>query len=179
MNNGHWVAFLRGINLGNRTVRMEELRRVFQEGGFSRVATILASGNVLFSSAHPPDAQHVAQMLETAFGFPVAVVLRSLDQLQKMVASDPFAGWEADRNTKFYATFSSAPLAGALDALEADPADFQLVRVDEKDYFCVAFRQPSGRFGAGMDRLERRFPGQTITTRNWNTVHRIMKKALS
>ena len=177
MNKGQWVAFLRGINLGGRTVRMEELCRAFQQAGFTRVASVLASGNILFSSDPPPDAQQISLVLEKAFGFPIDVVLRSLDQLQAMVASDPFAGWEADRNTKFYVTFSSAPLAGALDALEADPADFQLVRVDEKDYFCVAFRQPSGRFGAGMDRLERRFSDQTITTRNWNTIHRIMKKA--
>lgn len=44
------AAFLRGINLGNRRLKMDELRAVFEELGYSGVDTFLASGNVVFEA---------------------------------------------------------------------------------------------------------------------------------
>ena len=46
---GDYIAFLRGINLGRRRVKMDELRGFFEQLKFTRVATFIASGNVLFS----------------------------------------------------------------------------------------------------------------------------------
>ena len=45
-----YVAFLRGINLGKRRPPMSELKRLFEELGFTNVATFIASGNVLFET---------------------------------------------------------------------------------------------------------------------------------
>jgi len=46
-----FVAFLRAINVGGgRTVKMQFLRHVFESLGFSRVATFIANGNVLFET---------------------------------------------------------------------------------------------------------------------------------
>ena len=39
-----YAAFLRGVNLGKRTVKSAELRAAFEELGFSDVKTLLASG---------------------------------------------------------------------------------------------------------------------------------------
>ena len=43
-------AFLRAINVGGRTVKMERLRREFEFLGFSGVDTFIASGNVIFEA---------------------------------------------------------------------------------------------------------------------------------
>ena len=43
-----YVAFLRGINLGNRRVKSPELIAHFEAMGFEDVATFRASGNVVF-----------------------------------------------------------------------------------------------------------------------------------
>ena len=43
-----YVAFLRGMNLGNRRLKNEELRGEFEALGFAEVATFRASGNVIF-----------------------------------------------------------------------------------------------------------------------------------
>src|SRR5664279_4431764 len=45
-----YVAFLRGINLGNRRVKMADLARLFEEMEFGAVSTFIASGNVLFEN---------------------------------------------------------------------------------------------------------------------------------
>ncbi len=45
-----YVAFLRGMNLGNRRIKNEELRAEFEAMGFEEVATFRASGNVIFAA---------------------------------------------------------------------------------------------------------------------------------
>lgn len=47
----HYVALLRGINLGNRRLKMDRLRELFEATGFRDVATFIASGNVVFENA--------------------------------------------------------------------------------------------------------------------------------
>ena len=45
-----YAAFLRGVNLGKRTVKSAELKAAFEALGFENVKTLLASGNVLFDT---------------------------------------------------------------------------------------------------------------------------------
>jgi len=49
-----YVALLRGINLGGHTVKMDRLKKLFEELGLKNVETFIASGNVIFESAHGP-----------------------------------------------------------------------------------------------------------------------------
>ena len=51
-----YIAFLRAINVGGRTVKMDELRTLFAAMGFAGVATFIASGNVIFAADHPDAA---------------------------------------------------------------------------------------------------------------------------
>jgi uncharacterized protein (DUF1697 family) len=46
-----FIAFLRAVNVGGgRTVKMQSLRQVFKSLDFSKVATFIASGNVVFET---------------------------------------------------------------------------------------------------------------------------------
>src|SRR6185437_15019893 len=56
------AAFLRGVNLGKRTVRSADLVAAFGEMGFSNAKTLIASGNVLFDADTEKnlDEQYVA-----------------------------------------------------------------------------------------------------------------------
>jgi len=45
-----YIAFLRAINVGGHTVKMDHLRSLFEALGFSNVETFIASGNVIFES---------------------------------------------------------------------------------------------------------------------------------
>ena len=40
-----YIAFLRAINVGGHTVKMDQLRALFEELGLSNVETFIASGN--------------------------------------------------------------------------------------------------------------------------------------
>lgn len=69
-----YVAFLRGINLGKRRVKMDHLRDLFEKMGFTAVSTYIASGNVLFSSTSRSSSKLevlIEKELESALGHAV------------------------------------------------------------------------------------------------------------
>lgn len=172
-----YVAFLRGINLGKRNVKMDELRKAFADLGLENAQTLIASGNVLFDSAKSPDVAKIEKGLENHFGFAIGTVIRSIVQLQDLIDSAPFADYDPELDVKYYVSFAAGPIGGRLDEAASVPDDFDLVRVDDKEFFAVAYRKPDGRYGSSMIVLEKRFKDLTITSRNWNTVQRMVAKA--
>jgi len=89
----HYVALLRGINVGGRNpVPMKVLVPCVEAGGYARVTTYIQSGNVLFT-ADQTDARAIEvdleQRINAHFGFPVPVVVRSAAQMQATVKSAP------------------------------------------------------------------------------------------
>ena len=92
---GCYVAFLRGMNLGGRRIKNEELRRHFEQMGFEEVATFRASGNVVFSSpgreAETKLARRVEAELDARLGYDVPVFLRSIEEVAAIAAQEPFA----------------------------------------------------------------------------------------
>lgn len=90
----HHVAFLRGMNLGRRRIKNEELRRHFEEMGFEEVATFRASGNVIFATpqreAEAKLAGRIEAKLEERLGYEVQVFLRSGEEVVAVAARQPF-----------------------------------------------------------------------------------------
>jgi uncharacterized protein (DUF1697 family) len=77
----HYVAFLRGINVGgNNKIGMDELRQAFVSAGFANVKTVLATGNVIFESkkADAGLAQAIEQDIKKSFGIDASVILRTV-----------------------------------------------------------------------------------------------------
>jgi uncharacterized protein (DUF1697 family) len=89
-----YVAFLRGMNLGGRRIKNEELRRRFVEMGFEEVSTFRASGNVIFApskrEAEPKLAARVEAELGERLGYEVPVFLRSDEEVAAVAAQEPF-----------------------------------------------------------------------------------------
>jgi uncharacterized protein (DUF1697 family) len=89
-----YVAFLRGMNLGNRRIKNEELRGHFEAMGFEEVATFRASGNVIFATpkreAEAKLATRVEAELDERLGYDVPVFLRSDEEIAAIAARKPF-----------------------------------------------------------------------------------------
>lgn len=88
-----YVAFLRGMNLGNRRIKNDELRRCFEELGMADVACFRASGNVIFDSKRV-GAEELTGRIEAglagSLGYEVPVFLRGDDELRAVAAHEPF-----------------------------------------------------------------------------------------
>jgi uncharacterized protein (DUF1697 family) len=164
-------AFLRGVNLGKRTVKSAELKAAFEAMGLTDVKTLLASGNVLFDSKPGKSLQaKIENGLAEAFGFPVGTVLRSMDELEAMVAADPFKGEVESEAQKLYVMLFAEDLPKGL-ALKGVPNDYVFPRVTAREVFMIGYRKPDGTYSAGLIGIEKQFPkGLLVTTRNWNTI---------
>jgi uncharacterized protein (DUF1697 family) len=89
-----YIALLRGINVGGKNmIKMAGLKQMFEAMGLSRVQTYIQSGNVLFESNEDekPLRKRIEHEIETVFGFTVSVILRTSEELNRIVANCPFS----------------------------------------------------------------------------------------
>lgn len=117
------VAFLRAVNLGRRTVKMADLVELVHELGHDDVWTHVNSGNVVFeASARRAELEHrLETTLEGHLGFEVTTFVRTVAELRRALALEPF---EVGPGDTYFVTFlkdiPSKPDARALEALSND-----------------------------------------------------------
>ncbi|HEY9227397.1 MAG TPA: DUF1697 domain-containing protein [Gemmatimonadaceae bacterium] len=90
-----YVALLRAINVGGRTVKMDKLRALFETLELRNVETLIASGNVLFDSTAkdvPALETRIERHLEKSLGYKVETFVRTAAELAGVVKGTPFAG---------------------------------------------------------------------------------------
>jgi uncharacterized protein (DUF1697 family) len=88
-----YVAFLRGMNLGGRRIKNDELRSEFEALGFVDVACFRASGNVVFGADGGDEGALSARIeagLGESLGYAVPVFLRGAAELLSIATSEPF-----------------------------------------------------------------------------------------
>ena len=169
-----WVALLRGINLVKRNrVSMPELRRVMEEAGYRDVRTYIASGNVLFTR-QAKDRRRLARSLEKLiadeFGVNAAVVLRTPDELRRVVDAHPFG----KDTSKTHVTFlAETPSAKAVTEVASHDIAPDRIEVEGSD---VYLHYPNGSSGT---RVKPRMlaPLGIGTDRNWRTVAKLVELA--
>ena len=129
-----YAAFLRGINLGgHKQIRMEALKKLFESMGFEGVRTLLNSGNVLFQAGGSPTktlGDKIEKEIEKAFGHKVAVILRTIPEIQDIANSDPFKRVKVTPDTRLYITFlSEKPVANLKVPYESPEKDFKILSI--------------------------------------------------
>lgn len=175
-----YVALLRAINVGGHTVKMDQLKAIFAEMGFTDVETVIASGNVIFSTrAGKPEALEakIESALARALGYDVTTFLRQRDALQSVVAFDPFPlmAPAEDDHVLSVAFLKEAPAPEAertLLALRNDVDDF-VIRGREVYWLRRTRRLESQVAGPRFERALR----LAATARNITTVRKLALKA--
>jgi uncharacterized protein (DUF1697 family) len=172
-----YAAFLRAVNVGGRVVKMSELAGRLTALGLAEVSTFIASGNVVFRSNEEPLplARRIEADLLAWLGYPVATMVRTWDELEALVASNPFKGVERAPDAKLYVAFLWEPPATKPKLPRVSTREgLRLFRIRGREAFMVAERLPDGKFGVPNLPLEKEL-GVPATTRNWNTILRLMK----
>ena len=95
----NYVALLRGVNLGKRQLKMDDLRRIATELGLEGPRTYIASGNLLFASASAEAAlkHELESALADHMGAPVGVMIRTAQELGEVARCNAFADEPANR----------------------------------------------------------------------------------
>lgn len=172
-----YVAFLRAINVGGHTVKMDRLRGLFEEIGLEGVSTFIASGNVIFDSAGPPGdlERHISEHLHRALGYEVVPFVRTFEELSPIVSHPPFAEGEiADADT-LYVCFLPEPVdAGVAAEVAALSTPTQTLRLHGRELYwlCRTRISESDVSASAVGRVL----GVPTTMRNLNTLRRILAK---
>lgn len=156
---------------------MAGLRAALEAAGYGDVRTLLQSGNVvLTSSAEPTTTEHdLTRVLGDAFGFEIAVTVRTRDEMADVIERDPF-GQEADDPARYQVSFLSAePDAGRVDDLVRAAVAPERVVVHGREIYAW---HPGGIARSDLAKLisDRRL-GVGVTARNWRTVSSILELA--
>jgi uncharacterized protein (DUF1697 family) len=162
-----YAAFLRGISPMN--CKMPELKRSFEQAGFTEVRTLLSSGNVVFDArkAAPATLQRKAEAaMEEHLGRSFLTIVRPVDALQALLETDPFSRFKLPAGAKRVVTFLAQPPGKTLKLpLEVDGA--RIVAMQGQEVFTAYV--PSAKGALFMGLIERTF-GKALTTRTWDTV---------
>ena len=170
-----YVAFLRAINVGGHTVRMETLRTLFESMSAENVRTFIASGNVIFD-ARAGDPGRLERKFESglanALGFPVATFLRTLPEVEDVSGFPAFPQAAIAAAAGFYVGFlKSAPAKSVGEAVAASSTPSHRFRVHGRELYWLRVNREEEFTGPRTENLL----GPT-TVRSITTVRKIATK---
>lgn len=173
-----YCAFLRAINVGGHTVKMDQLRALVEQLGYTNVATYIASGNVMFDAPDddaPALEAQIERHLHAALGYEVTTFLRTAGELAAVAAYTPFPA-ETGSVHGLYVSFLKAPLADAVQqrvlALGSDTDAFHMH--GRELYWLCRVRLSDSPLFSGT--LLPKTVGVPTTMRNITTVRKLAAK---
>jgi uncharacterized protein (DUF1697 family) len=167
-----YAAFLRGVMPVNAS--MADLKRAFEAAGFAEVTTLLSSGNVAFTA---PAASLVSleRRAEAAMtkrlGHAFLTIVRPMNRLRELLASDPYAGFRIPPEAKRIVTFLRK-VPSTMPKLPIERDGVRLLTAQGTEVFTVYLPNPKGP--VFMTLLQKTF-GKEQTTRTWQTVARVAR----
>lgn len=174
-----FISILRGINVsGQRKILMADLKTLYEKLKFKEVTTYIQSGNVVFKSEEKWKDFELAQKIESAiykkYNFQVPVIIRSKEELKKIISSNPFLKEKNIDVKKLHVTF-----------LSEIPAKTNVENIGDIDFYPDTFILNGKEIylhipvSYGETKLSNIFFENKLkvkaTTRNWNTVNKLLE----
>ncbi len=173
-----FVSFLHGINVGSqKKILMTDLKVLYESLGFSNVETFIQSGNVIFKTDKKLTDFKLAKLIQDKiveqYNFDVPVIIRTIQELQNIILSNPY---QKDKNMdieNLYVTFlaknPNATNLENLDNINYLPDTFEIldkeIYIDSSSY--------------GTSKLSNSFFENKLkviaTTRSWKSIKNIIE----
>jgi uncharacterized protein (DUF1697 family) len=162
-----YAALLRGVSPMN--AKMPEVKAAFEAAGFANVKTLLSSGNVVFDSRATSDSaveRKAEAAMQEHLGRTFYTIVRRVDELQQMLAADPYAKFKLPGNAKRVVTFLREPPTAKVK-LPVELEGASILAVKGREVFSAYV--PIANSPVFMTLIEKTF-GKNVTTRTWETV---------
>ncbi|BBX72457.1 DUF1697 domain-containing protein [Mycobacterium shinjukuense] len=170
-----YAAFLRGVNVGGVNLTMAEVAAAFTDAGFSKVRTILASGNVVLES--PADVAAVRATAEATlrerFGYEAWVLAYDIETVHAIVEAYPFDR-EVDGYQSYVTFVADAAVLDELSALAADAGPNERISRGDRVIYWQVPKGGTLDSTLGQTMGKRRYKSST-TTRNLRTLNRVLR----
>jgi uncharacterized protein (DUF1697 family) len=170
-----YVILLRAVNVaGHGKLPMADLKKMLTGLGFEKVETYIQSGNAVVDAkgSAAKVAQAVAAGLEKLMGAPVGVVVRTHEQLDRIVRENPFAAEVAVGPGVHVGFLAGLPGKEGVAGLDRIVTQYPKRRdryrlIEDTLYLHLPDGAAETKFtGKILDRAT----GVMGTARNWNTV---------
>lgn len=171
-----YCAFLRGVNVKGTNMKMADVCQVFKEAGMKDVVSILASGNIVFSSEKKSDELKV--LLEKAmsnhFSYEAFLFIKSHEETEVFWNSIPF---EKNEDLHIYGFVGMPGVENVLmeEFQKAAQAENEKAEIVNDIFY---WQVPKGNtldstFGKVLGKKSLK---DQMTSRNVNTFEKILKK---
>ena len=178
-----YIALIRGINVGGKNiVKMAELRHMFGTMGFERVQTYIQSGNVLFESEENEESLRkcIEQQIEVTFGFSIAVVLRTVKEMELISSSCPFseralleAKETAEGEILYVSLLAEALSQEVINRISSFEYENEEYQIKGRDIYLLFHRSiRNSKFANNLQKLD-----VPSTIRNWKTINKLVSLA--
>ena len=176
-----YISMLRGINVGGaKSIKMADLKDLYESLGFQDVTTYIQSGNVIFHGKenNPPAIRTaIVKAIQKKFGFDVTVIVRRPKELETVIRKSPFAKRKGIDERMLHVTFletkPDSALVKTLVPLAARSKDEYEVIGSEIYLHCP---NAYGKTLLNNTFFEKHLK-VAATTRNWNTVNTLFAMA--
>jgi uncharacterized protein (DUF1697 family) len=171
-----FIAFLRAINVGGHTVKMDRLRELFEALKLGNVETFIASGNVIFDSA-AKDVRKLELQIEShlkeSLGYAVTTFLRTPAEVAHAAVYEPFPAAPED-STLYVGFLAAAPGAEVQMKVAGCRTLCDEFQVYERLVYWLCHKKFNESLFSGA-KLEKAL-GMPTTLRNLTTVRKLAEK---
>jgi len=171
-----YCAFLRGVNVKGTNMKMAEVCKVFKDAGMENVNSVLASGNIIFSSDKNKD--ELKMVLEKAmseyFNYEAFLFVKTAEEIELYWNKNPF-----DKSEEFhtYAFVGSENVENILmnEFENASKSENEKAEIVNNIFYWQVSKGNTldSSFGKVLGKKNMK---DQFTSRNINTFEKILKK---
>jgi uncharacterized protein (DUF1697 family) len=169
-----YVALFRGINVGKaKRIAMADLRVLLGKLGYTEVATLLNSGNAVFTGGAGPAAKHAERIQQAVLknlGVDALVIVKSGKDMEGVIDGNEFGSVADDPSRLLVALTNDSKALASVKPLARSEWGAEKIHVGKHAAYlwCANGILESRAAVALMKGLE-----GTGTTRNWATLNKI------
>ena len=174
--NNRYCAFLRGVNVKGTRMKMAEVCALFERIGMNDVSSVLASGNIIFSSEK--DASQLKNILEAAlsghFNYEAFLFLRNKNEVQALIQNNPYL---SEPNFHIYGFICNHGIEKTLQSEfdNAQTSEGEEGRIVAGNFYWKV--EKGNTLGTEFGKiLGRNTLKNVLTSRNMNTIEKVLKK---
>lgn len=172
-----FICLFRGINVsGQKLIKMQYLKELFSEAGFSEIRTYIQSGNVIFESDITDENEInriIGYTLLKSLGYHTISFIRNFSEWARIIENNPFPQQSVSPDYKYYVTFFAREpdekLAEKLFAFASETEKFVIIG---REMYVLLKKQSDTKQIFSNNFVENKLKMEA-TTRNWNTILKI------
>jgi len=172
----HYLALLRGINVGgNNIIKMADLKACFEQMGFEDVSTYIQSGNVIFASEEKNIAKLtdlIEKTLTKRFNYQSKIVLLNSNMLKEVIEEAPENFGKFPDKYRYDVIFIKVPLT-AHEAIKDVPLKEGVDKAHNGQHTLYFSRLISRATQSHLSKIIKLPIYKNMSIRNWNTTTKL------